>query len=84
MRKETNDAVNAVVKDLTALTGSASMEASTHMLELISQITSAESDLHDCVNELCYQCGKYHNAYEGACDGCRWKALKETFRRKEE
>ena len=80
MRKETNDAVNAVVKDLTALTGSASMDASTHMLELISQITSAESDLHDCVNELCLQCGKYHHAYDGACIGCRWLEVKEGFR----
>lgn len=80
MRKETNDAVNAVVKDLTALTGSAVMDASMHMTELISQITSAESDLHDCVNELCYQCGKYHHAYEGACIGCRWLEVKEGFR----
>ena len=80
MRKETNDAVNAVVKDLTALTGSAVMDASMHMTELISQITSTESDLHDCVNELCYQCGKYHNAYNGACSGCRWLEVKEGFR----
>ena len=32
----------------------------------------AESDFHDCVNELCYQCGSYKNEHEGACDGCRW------------
>ena len=27
-------------------------------------------------NELCYLCGKYRDAHNGACDGCRWK--KET------
>ncbi len=24
-------------------------------------------------NELCYKCGKYLEAHNGACDGCRWK-----------
>ena len=24
-------------------------------------------------NELCYLCGKYREANNGACDGCRWK-----------
>ena len=24
-------------------------------------------------NELCQYCGKYKQAHEGACDGCRWK-----------
>lgn len=24
-------------------------------------------------NELCQHCGKYRQAHEGACDGCRWK-----------
>ena len=24
-------------------------------------------------NELCYLCGKYHEAHNGACNGCRWK-----------
>lgn len=35
--------------------------------------------LHDCVNELCYKCGNYHESYAGACDGCRWKKVKEGF-----
>ena len=37
------------------------------------------ADLKDCVNELCYQCGKYREEHNGACDGCRWKAVKEGF-----
>ena len=24
-------------------------------------------------NELCYLCGKYRNAHNGACNGCRWE-----------
>ena len=24
-------------------------------------------------NELCYLCGKYRDAHNGACDGCRWE-----------
>ena len=24
-------------------------------------------------NELCLKCGKYRDAHNGACDGCRWK-----------
>ena len=39
-----------------------------------------ETDLKDCVNELCLKCGSYHEAHEGACDGCRWKQVKEGLR----
>ena len=24
-------------------------------------------------NDLCYLCGKYREAHNGACDWCRWK-----------
>ena len=44
-------------------------------------VQDMESVLRDCVNELCLQCGKYHEAHEGACDGCRWKETKEALRR---
>ena len=26
-------------------------------------------------NELCYKCGNYREAHNGACDGCRWKGM---------
>ena len=38
------------------------------------------AELKDCVNELCLKCGNYHESYLGACDGCRWKTVKEGFR----
>ena len=25
------------------------------------------------INELCQYCGKYKQAHEGACDGCKWR-----------
>lgn len=31
------------------------------------------ADRKDLINDLCQLCGKYKNAHEGACDGCRWK-----------
>lgn len=29
--------------------------------------------LQDARNELCLRCGKYRDAHNVACDGCRWK-----------
>ena len=33
----------------------------------------ARKQLHAMRNELCLKCGKYREAHNGACDGCRWK-----------
>ena len=32
-----------------------------------------KKQLHEAKNELCYLCGKYREAHNGACNGCRWK-----------
>ena len=32
-----------------------------------------KKQLADMRNELCYLCGKYREAHNGACDGCRWE-----------
>lgn len=81
MRKETNEALNAIVKDLTELPGGTDVQISMHAMELISAITGTESDLKDCVNELCLKCGQYRTEHLGSCDGCRWKAVKEGLRK---
>lgn len=50
----------------------------------ISQLDGANSSLIDAneklaadrkalINELCQYCGKYKQAHEGACNGCKWK-----------
>ena len=31
------------------------------------------ADRKDLINELCQYCGKYKQAHDGACDGCRWR-----------
>ena len=31
------------------------------------------ADRKALINELCQYCGKYKQAHEGSCDGCRWK-----------
>ena len=80
MRKEANDLLNKVVQDLLNIQGGADLKLSTDMSALIAHVGSIESDLHDCVNELCYQCGQYKTAHLGSCDGCRWLKVKEEFR----
>ena len=46
------------------------------VMMLETQMRELKTDLKDCVNELCYQCGQYRHEHEGACDGCRWKPLR--------
>ena len=33
------------------------------------------ADRKALINELCQYCGKYKQAHEGACDGCRWREI---------
>lgn len=39
-------------------------------MEELEWVTKERGDLR---NELCLMCGKYHDAHNGACDGCRWR-----------
>ena len=41
--------------------------------KLRKQLEQANSELAAMRNERCYLCGKYREAHNGACDGCRWK-----------
>ena len=41
-------------------------------------VAGLESDLRDCVNELCLRCGSYKEEHLGACDGCRWKDVRHN------
>lgn len=34
-----------------------------------------KEELHAMKNELCQYCGRYKQAHEGACDGCKWREL---------
>lgn len=33
------------------------------------------ADRKALINELCQYCGKFKQAHEGACDGCRWREM---------
>lgn len=39
------------------------------------KVLRLKEELHDMKNELCQYCGKYKQAHEGACDGCRWREM---------
>ena len=40
---------------------------------LRKQLEQTKSELAAMRNELCCKCGKYREAHNGACNGCRWK-----------
>ena len=33
------------------------------------------ADRKALINELCQYCGKYNQAHDGACDGCKWREM---------
>ena len=35
-------------------------------------IENQQRHIEALINELCQYCGKYKQAHEGACDGCKW------------
>lgn len=37
------------------------------------KVLRLKEELHAIKNELCQYCGKYKQAHEGACDGCKWR-----------
>ena len=42
-------------------------------IKLREQLAASRRRAQDARNELCLKCGRYHEAHNGACDGCRWK-----------
>lgn len=45
------------------------------LAEAADLIEDLASDRKALINELCQYCGKYKQAHEGACDGCRWRDM---------
>ena len=41
--------------------------------KLRKQLEQTQAERGAMRNELCYKCGKYREAHNGACDGCRWR-----------
>lgn len=66
---------NASLRD-TVLRRDAQIEKMSEGLAQFAKAVAVEeeqSELHAMKNELCQYCGKYKQAHEGACDGCRWR-----------
>ena len=49
------------------------LDASNSRLMAANEKLSA--DRKALINELCQYCGKYKQAHEGACDGCKWRDM---------
>jgi len=43
------------------------------LLQKTQQLAASQRRAQDARNELCQKCGRYREAHNGACDGCRWK-----------
>ena len=41
---------------------------------LLTEIERLKANYKAIRNELCLKCGKYREAHNGACDGCRWES----------
>ena len=41
--------------------------------KLRKQLEQTQAERDAMRNELCYLCGNYREAHNGACNGCRWK-----------
>jgi hypothetical protein len=78
MRKETNETLSTLTRAL-ATDPIDLGKASVALTELICIVDGTESDLKDCVNELCLKCGRYREEHLGACSDCRWKEVKDGF-----
>lgn len=43
------------------------------LAEMKDRADRLAAQLRACRNELCYQCGRYKRAHEGACSSCRYR-----------
>ena len=68
MSAELADARNEIKK---IYNGYDQLDASNSRLMAANEKLAA--DRKALINELCQYCGKYKQAHEGACDGCRWR-----------
>ena len=70
MSAELADARNEIKK---FYNGYDQLDASNNGLMAANENLAA--DRKALINELCQYCGKYKQAHEGACDGCKWREM---------
>ena len=66
------DAIQQMIIDRNAFKDIAQKRADV-IERMQKELHEAKSELAAMRNELCYLCGKYREAHNGACDGCRWE-----------
>jgi hypothetical protein len=49
------------------------------IINLQQKCNDLTNALRDCINELCCYCPRIQREHLGACDGCRWKNVKEGW-----
>ena len=43
------------------------------ILQAADALTELQAENKALRNELCYKCGQYREAHNGACNGCKWR-----------
>jgi len=73
--KEENNGTTDTAYEDTGLTPGDIKELLDMAVSKTNKVLRLKEELHTIKNELCQYCGKYKNAHEGACDGCRWREM---------
>jgi dTDP-4-dehydrorhamnose reductase len=68
------DAARAA-QDANSEAGNTISQLQSEKWDLESQLAKSQRRAQRARNELCLKCGKYHDAHNGACDGCIWKEI---------
>lgn len=69
---EWSNKMDNLKKDL-SICEAAKTELWKQLVDCRKELHEAKSELNAMRNELCLMCGKFRDAHNGACDGCRWK-----------
>ena len=71
--KEENNGTTDTAYEDTGLTPGDIKELLDMAVSKTNKVLRLKEELHTIKNELCQYCGKYKQAHEGACDGCKWR-----------
>ena len=73
--KEENNGTTDTAYEDTGLTPGDIKELLDMAVSKTDRVLRLKEELHTIKNELCQYCGKYKQAHEGACDGCKWREM---------
>lgn len=73
--KEENNGTTDTAYEDTGLTPGDIKELLDMAVSKTDKVLRLKEELHTMKNELCQYCGKYKQAHEGTCDGCKWREM---------